>query len=245
MEYSIVQPDLIDFNRKLKLPCLVAMDHRGALDGTYSTCHLQRQSVIFNSHLITSRSSAAENCLRSSPGVSTRQSSTLFRISSEWSYSFLHILSTQPANPATMVIGIAVLAALLPTMIGLNEASQHTRDHEEDRRASARKQRCHLIASCSLTQGTPSQRGEIQNAKVYVDQDGRVSLPVLSFPTTGCLLQSAVYRSNRQPPFKRRSKAKHNNLFLSEHTALHHERTAECDVSIQWGVLYPSRFPDR
>ncbi|PYI26686.1 hypothetical protein BP00DRAFT_406796 [Aspergillus indologenus CBS 114.80] len=66
------------------------------------------------------------------------------------------------------------MAALLPTMIGLNEASQHTRDHEEDRRASARKQRCHLIASCSLTQGTPSQREEIQNAKVFVGQDGRL-----------------------------------------------------------------------
>jgi hypothetical protein len=69
-----------------------------------------------------------------------------------------------------------MMATMLPTMIGLNEATQATRDQEENRRTSSRKQRCHLVATCSLRQGTESQRAQVQNARVYVGQDGKVSI---------------------------------------------------------------------
>ncbi|KAJ6049874.1 hypothetical protein N7444_006590 [Penicillium canescens] len=73
-----------------------------------------------------------------------------------------------------MVLGIVMMASMLPTMIGLNEATQGTRDQEENRKTSARKQRCHLVATCALSQGTESQRGQVQNARVYVGQDGKL-----------------------------------------------------------------------
>ncbi|PWY85889.1 hypothetical protein BO70DRAFT_378619 [Aspergillus heteromorphus CBS 117.55] len=85
-----------------------------------------------------------------------------------------------------MVLGIAMMAAMLPTMVGLNEATQHTRDHETNRQQSSRKQRCHLVASCSLTQGTTAQREQIQNAKAFVGQDGRIYLT--KSPTEGMTL---------------------------------------------------------
>ncbi|KAJ5090197.1 hypothetical protein N7532_008881 [Penicillium argentinense] len=66
------------------------------------------------------------------------------------------------------------MAAMLPTMIGLNEATQGTRDQEENRRTTERKQRCHLVATCSHTQGTPELRQQVQNAKVYVGLDGKL-----------------------------------------------------------------------
>lgn len=73
-----------------------------------------------------------------------------------------------------MVLGIAMMSAMLPTMIGLNEATSGARDREESRRDSSRKQRCHLVATCSLDQGNQRQREQVQNAKVYVGSDGKV-----------------------------------------------------------------------
>lgn len=78
-----------------------------------------------------------------------------------------------------------MMAAMLPTMIGINEATQSTRDQEENRRNSNRKQRCHLVATCSLKQGTPELRSQVHNAKVQVGLDRKVS-PSCS----GILLQS-------------------------------------------------------
>jgi hypothetical protein len=66
-------------------------------------------------------------------------------------------------------------AAMLPTMIGLNEATQGSRQHEEDRVNNARKQRTHLVATVSLNQGTQEQRQQIHNATVQVGRDGKVS----------------------------------------------------------------------
>ncbi|KAJ6096622.1 hypothetical protein N7486_007368 [Penicillium sp. IBT 16267x] len=73
-----------------------------------------------------------------------------------------------------MVIGIAMMAAMLPTMIGLNEATQGSRDQEEARRTTARKQRSHLVATCSITQGTPEMRSQVHNAQVQVGLDGKL-----------------------------------------------------------------------
>ncbi|KAJ5388187.1 hypothetical protein N7509_010728 [Penicillium cosmopolitanum] len=72
-----------------------------------------------------------------------------------------------------MVLGVVMMATMLPTMIGLNEATQGSRDQEENRRTTERKQRVHLVATCSLSQGTPELRQQIQNAKVYVGLDGK------------------------------------------------------------------------
>ncbi|KAJ5923598.1 hypothetical protein N7454_008843 [Penicillium verhagenii] len=73
-----------------------------------------------------------------------------------------------------MVLGIAMMAAMLPTMIGLNEATQGGRDQEEARRTGARKQRSHLVATCSITQGTPEMRSQVHNAQVQVGLDGKL-----------------------------------------------------------------------
>lgn len=75
-----------------------------------------------------------------------------------------------------MVLGIAMMAAMVPTMIGLNQASQNMRDSEDSRKESSRKQRCHLLVNCSVSQGTTAQREQIHNAMVYVGPENRVSL---------------------------------------------------------------------
>ncbi|CEJ60789.1 hypothetical protein PMG11_09347 [Penicillium brasilianum] len=73
-----------------------------------------------------------------------------------------------------MVLGIAMMAAMLPTMIGLNEATQGARDQDENRRNTNRKQRCHLVATCSLDQGTPELRSQVHNAQVQVGLDRKL-----------------------------------------------------------------------
>jgi hypothetical protein len=74
-----------------------------------------------------------------------------------------------------MVLGIVMMAAMLPTMIGLNEATQGSREQEEARRNESRKQRGHLVATVAITQGTPKIRQQVHNAQVQMGLDGRVS----------------------------------------------------------------------
>lgn len=74
-----------------------------------------------------------------------------------------------------MVLGVVMIAAMLPTMIGLNEATQGSRQQEEDRVNDKRKARSHLVATVSLSQGTQEQRQQIHNATVQVGRDGKVS----------------------------------------------------------------------
>ncbi|KAJ5216267.1 uncharacterized protein N7498_002674 [Penicillium cinerascens] len=73
-----------------------------------------------------------------------------------------------------MVLGVVMMATMLPTMIGLNEATQGSRQHEEDRVNNARKSRTHLVATVSLTQGTQGQREQVHNAMVQVGRDGKL-----------------------------------------------------------------------
>ncbi|KAJ5744840.1 hypothetical protein N7533_009710 [Penicillium manginii] len=73
-----------------------------------------------------------------------------------------------------MVLGIVMMAAMLPTMIGLNEATQGSREQEEARRNESRKQRGHLVATVAITQGTPKIRQQVHNAQVQVGLDGRL-----------------------------------------------------------------------
>ena len=62
-----------------------------------------------------------------------------------------------------MVLGVVMMPAMLPTIIGLNEATQGSREQEENRRNTARKQRCHLVATCSLSQGSPELREQVRS----------------------------------------------------------------------------------
>ncbi|KAJ5584282.1 uncharacterized protein N7459_004082 [Penicillium hispanicum] len=73
-----------------------------------------------------------------------------------------------------MVLGVVMMSAMLPTMIGLNEATQGSREQEENRRNTARKQRSHLVATCSLNQGTSELREQVHNATVQVGLDGKL-----------------------------------------------------------------------
>lgn len=73
-----------------------------------------------------------------------------------------------------MVIGIFMMTAMVPTIIGVNEASKGTQDHEQRRRDSARQQRCNLSVQCMPLDGTLQQRLAVQNAKVYLGSDGKV-----------------------------------------------------------------------
>lgn len=90
-----------------------------------------------------------------------------------------------------MVLGIAMMATMIPTMIGLNQASQNMRDSEDSRKESNRKQRCHLLVNCSVNQGTTEQREQIHNAMVYVGPENRVSLSP-SFSSTFFTLSTTI-----------------------------------------------------
>ncbi|KAJ5923456.1 hypothetical protein N7454_008701 [Penicillium verhagenii] len=63
---------------------------------------------------------------------------------------------------------------MAPTIMGINEASKGTRDHEEHRRESARKQRCHLSVQCTPIAGSLEQRFAIHNAMIYLGPDGKI-----------------------------------------------------------------------
>ncbi|KAJ5768998.1 hypothetical protein N7520_003557 [Penicillium odoratum] len=73
-----------------------------------------------------------------------------------------------------MVLPIFLMTAMVPTIIGVNEASKGTRDHEDRRRESARKQRCHLLVQCMPLDGSLEQRLAIHNAKLYLGPDSKI-----------------------------------------------------------------------
>ncbi|KAJ5717621.1 hypothetical protein N7488_003267 [Penicillium malachiteum] len=81
-----------------------------------------------------------------------------------------------------MVLGIVMMTAMLPTMIGMNEASKGTRDHEERRREDSRKQRCHLTATCEVTEDL-KQRLAVHNAHVCLGLDGRIYITKSHHPS--------------------------------------------------------------
>lgn len=70
-----------------------------------------------------------------------------------------------------MVFGIFLMTAMVPTIIGVNEASKGTRDHEERRRESARQERCYLSVQCMPSNGLLPQSLAIHNARVYLGAD--------------------------------------------------------------------------
>lgn len=74
-----------------------------------------------------------------------------------------------------MVLPIFLMTAMVPTIIGVNEASKGTRNHEDRRRESARKQCCQLLAQCMPLDGSLEQRSAIHNAKIYLGPDSKAS----------------------------------------------------------------------
>ncbi|KAL5355929.1 hypothetical protein BJX96DRAFT_171123 [Aspergillus floccosus] len=96
-----------------------------------------------------------------------------------------------------MVLGIITLATMVPTMIGLNEATQSTRDNEETRREAARRQRCNLVATCDIREGTQEQRQQVHNARVYLGPDGKLYItkhpPTEFVPFNGRFFQHPLF----------------------------------------------------
>lgn len=66
------------------------------------------------------------------------------------------------------MLGILGLLAAIPTIVGVNEATKGTQDHEEQRREANRKARVHLISTCELTATSGRFREQIQDAKVVL-----------------------------------------------------------------------------
>ncbi|GMG03539.1 unnamed protein product [Aspergillus oryzae] len=73
-----------------------------------------------------------------------------------------------------MVIGIAMMSAMVPTIIGLNEATKGARESEDKRRENEKKSRFHLVAACDIDADSESRRQEVHNASVYLGSDKRV-----------------------------------------------------------------------
>lgn len=84
-----------------------------------------------------------------------------------------------------MIGSLIGLAAAIPTIAALNQATQGTQDYEEQRREANRKARVHLIATCALTAASAKERQQIHNAKIVL-RDGWVS-------SSAILLGTSVY----------------------------------------------------
>ena len=74
-----------------------------------------------------------------------------------------------------MVFGIFVMTAMIPTIIGVNEASKGTRDHEKQRKEGARQKRCKLLAECSMHIDETLRRPlSLDGAHLYLGPHGKV-----------------------------------------------------------------------
>lgn len=79
-----------------------------------------------------------------------------------------------------MVLGVVMMSAMLPTMIGLEEAIKERRGGEEEHKEETRKVRSHLTVTCDVNKGSHTHRQEINNAKVYLGQDHKVLYPEMN-----------------------------------------------------------------
>ncbi|KAL3482055.1 hypothetical protein BJX99DRAFT_243388 [Aspergillus californicus] len=86
-----------------------------------------------------------------------------------------------------MVIGVAMMAAMVPTTLALNEATRGQESSEAKRKENERRKVCHLTATCPIDADPATERGEVHNAKVYLGVDhkltGRVKLYICKRPT--------------------------------------------------------------
>ncbi|KAL3490441.1 hypothetical protein BJX62DRAFT_238076 [Aspergillus germanicus] len=73
-----------------------------------------------------------------------------------------------------MVLGIAMIATTIPTIFGLNEASNAMRDREKNTKESARKTRFSLCAVCDASEGSIHERQQVHNSQVYLGRDRKL-----------------------------------------------------------------------
>lgn len=64
-----------------------------------------------------------------------------------------------------------MMAAMVPTVYGLGEASQN---NKRERNKGDLEEKYHLITACNLSSVPRHQKAQIDNAKVYLGIDGRV-----------------------------------------------------------------------
>lgn len=69
-----------------------------------------------------------------------------------------------------MVLGLALMGTIAPAMINMDQSSSSP----ESARQHAKRQRGHLLAECYTNEETPEQRDQLHNARVYLDEDGKV-----------------------------------------------------------------------
>lgn len=67
-----------------------------------------------------------------------------------------------------------MMSAMVPTIIGLNEATKGARESEDKRRENEKKSRFHLVAACDIDADSESRRQEVHNASVYLGSDKRL-----------------------------------------------------------------------
>ena len=76
-----------------------------------------------------------------------------------------------------MVIGLALMAASLPTAVATSREQKQPKLQISNRHTQNRKlRRSHLVAHVPTDQATSAKVNPIQGAKVYVSPDGKVVL---------------------------------------------------------------------
>jgi hypothetical protein len=73
-----------------------------------------------------------------------------------------------------MVIGVAMMAAMVPTVYALGEASNRNQNKEKDQTKDDQEERYHLITKCHSPSVPQHQKAQIHNARVFLATDGRV-----------------------------------------------------------------------
>ncbi|KAL4916348.1 hypothetical protein BDW62DRAFT_212063 [Aspergillus aurantiobrunneus] len=74
-----------------------------------------------------------------------------------------------------MVVGIALMAAMVPTVYGLGEASnKRNQDQQNERKDDKQEERYHLLTVCRSSSVPQHQRDQVHNARVYLSTDGKM-----------------------------------------------------------------------
>lgn len=72
-----------------------------------------------------------------------------------------------------------MMSAMVPTIIGLNEATKGARESEDKRKENEKKTRFHLVATCDIDADSESRRQEVHNANVFLGSDKKVRKALL------------------------------------------------------------------
>ncbi|GIJ87390.1 hypothetical protein Asppvi_006296 [Aspergillus pseudoviridinutans] len=78
-----------------------------------------------------------------------------------------------------MVLGLALMGAMAPAMINMDQGSKDP----EARRQHAKRQRGHLLTECYTNEETAEQRDQVHNGRVYLDEDGKLYVTKHATPT--------------------------------------------------------------